>query len=282
MKRRVFLTQATQVLASAALGAAARAVWLPFPGRLAIFAQRLRDAAPFVHYDADALFPAASIIKLVILVGIVREIDERRLRWSDTFVVRRPEIVAGSESFGSAPSGSRASVRRLVDAMIAQSDNTAGNVLADHLSFSRINGVAESLGLSRTVMRRHFMDFAARARGVDNTTCAADIGALLLGIARGARGGASAVAGPQGCRAMMNVMLAQEDRETIPAGIGRHVPIANKTGVLDDVRNDAAVVDPYGDNPYVLVLLSQFNPAMTQRAYALLREDAARIDLRSR
>ena len=52
-------------------------------------------------------------------------------------------------------------------------------------------------------------------------------------------------------------MLGQQYRDMIPAGIQRKVPIANKTGELDFVRNDAAIVDPFGDAPYVLVVLTR-------------------------
>ncbi len=274
MNRRLFLTQA---LVAATLGAGIRPEWA-FPGRLAIFAQRLRDEHPFVYDNANASFPAASIIKLVILVALVREIDAGRLRWSDRLPINGREIVAGSETFGRIAPGSTAGVEALAKAMIAQSDNTAGNVLADHLSFVRVNDVAESLGLAQTRLRRHFMDFVARGRGIDNTTSARDVGMLLLALGRGARGKATRVASASGCRAMVGIMLRQEDRETIPAGIERRVQIANKTGVLADVRNDVAIVDPYGGNSYVVALLSQFTPAVTARAYELLRKDATRVD----
>ncbi len=273
MKRRLFLNQTL----AAVLAAAVRAPWA-FPGRLAVVAQRLRDGHPFLYEGASASFPAASLIKLIILVAVVRAIDAGTLRWSDRLTIERREIVAGSESFGGDAPGTRASVQHLVRAMITQSDNTAGNVLADRLSFVRVNEVAESLCLAETRLRRHFMDFVARAHGIDNTTSARDMNALLLGLARGARGKATAVASTSGCRTMVNIMLGQEDRETIPTGIARRVPIANKTGVLDDVRNDVAIVDPYGGDPYVLVLLSQFRPTMTERAYALLRVDASNVD----
>lgn len=272
MKRRAFIAGA---LGAGALGA--QRSW-SFPGTLAIVAQRLRDRTPFIARHPNERLPSASVIKLVILAGIVREIDARRLDWTDRIVIRTHEIVGSSETFGGARPGSHASVRSLADAMIAESDNTAANALADHLSFARVNAVAESLGLSATRLRRHFMDFAARARGIDNTTSAADMGTLLLGIERGARGMATRVASTAACRAMVDMMLRQEDRATIPAGIERHVPVANKTGVLPDVRNDVAIVDPYGAGPYVVAILSHFDPRETDQAYPRLREIAAAVD----
>jgi beta-lactamase class A len=277
MKRSVFVAGAAACAASIARGVAASDPWA-FPGTLALFAQRLRDPHPFIERSTHARLPSASVIKLVILVGTVREIDAGRLRWTDRLTIEQREIVAASESFGKAVPETRAPVRRLVEAMITQSDNTAANVLADHLTFARVNAVARSLGLAQTELRRHFMDFAARARGIENTTSAADMGALLLAVERGTRGMKTAIASESACRAIVAVMLRQEDRETIPAGFGRRVPIANKTGVLDDVRNDVAIVDPYGSDPYVVALLSRFEPAKSVAAYARLEAVAGRID----
>ena len=63
----------------------------------------------------------------------------------------------------------------------------------------------------------------------------------------------------------------------IPAGITRHVPIANKTGELDYTRNDAAIVDPFGDSPYVLVILTR-DLDYPGIAYPAIAEIAHRID----
>lgn len=213
------------------------------------------------------------MIKLVIAIAVAQAIDAGEMRWDEMLSIQRREIVGASESFGQAAPGQRASIRSLFRAMIAESDNTAANVLADRLSFSTVNAAATEYHLEQTRLRRHFMDFAARARGIDNTTSASDMGELLIGIALGARASRS------GCRAIVDAMLAQEDRATIPAGINvRRVAIANKTGVLPDVRNDVAIVDPYGRDAYVLALLSHFNPADSKAAYARLRQISAEVD----
>jgi beta-lactamase class A len=275
VERRSFVIGA---LATASILGATRSNAWAFPGTLAVFAQRLRDNEPFVAWNSHLRLPSASIIKLVILAGVVRKIDAGSLHWGESLEVRAQQIVGASQTFGSVRPGTRASIRSLVHAMITQSDNTAANVLADRLSFAGVNAVAEKLGLAQTRLRRHFMDFAARARGIDNTTSARDMGALLLGIERGARGLTTRVASAAGCRAMVAVMLQQEDRATIPAGIHRNVPIANKTGVLPDVRNDVAIVGPYAADPYVVALLSQFKPENAREAYARLGVLAAHVD----
>ncbi|MBV8580681.1 MAG: serine hydrolase, partial [Candidatus Eremiobacteraeota bacterium] len=59
------------------------------------------------------------------------------------------------------------------------------------------------------------------------------------------------------CRAMIDVMLGNDDTTKIVRGLPRGTPVAHKTGEIDYVRNDAGIVDPFGDNPYILVVLTR-------------------------
>ena len=52
-------------------------------------------------------------------------------------------------------------------------------------------------------------------------------------------------------------MLGQTDREKIPAALPRGTQIANKTGELTGTRNDVAIVNPFGDAPLVLAILTK-------------------------
>ena len=83
------------------------------------------------------------------------------------------------------------------------------------------------------------------------------MGSLLYQIERGALEGVPTVASPASCRKMIDIMLHQEDRDKIVRGLPRGVPVANKTGEIDGVRNDVAIVDPYGEAPYVLAVLTK-------------------------
>jgi beta-lactamase class A len=83
------------------------------------------------------------------------------------------------------------------------------------------------------------------------------MGSLLYLIEQGSREGVETVARPETCRAMINVMLGQEDHEKIAGGLPRGVAIANKTGEISGVRNDVAIVEPFGDTPYVLCVYSR-------------------------
>ena len=35
------------------------------------------------------------------------------------------------------------------------------------------------------------------------------------------------------------------------------LPVANKTGAIDYTRNDVAIVDPFGNSPFVLAIMTE-------------------------
>jgi len=52
-------------------------------------------------------------------------------------------------------------------------------------------------------------------------------------------------------------LLGHDDLTKIVRGLPKGTPVANKTGEVDFVRNDVAIVNPYGDAPYVLTVLTK-------------------------
>ncbi len=224
------------------------------PGTAAVYARSIAARAPLVSIDAASQFPAASIIKLWIMVILFRAFDAGEFKPSHPIALTEHDIVGGSETFGSASAGQTASISKLVTAMIQQSDNTAANALARYLGFDRINREIERIGSRGTRIQRYFMYFPSVH---DNLTTARDVGELLVGVARGARGEAGGSASNGSCRTMVRTLLGQEDREKIAPGLPAGTPLANKTGELPGVRHDAGIVDPFGPSPYVLVVLEK-------------------------
>jgi len=221
------------------------------PGRAAVFAQRPGDHVPAIAIADDEVFPAASVIKLAIMLTAYRAVDAGRIRLDTRIRFAAVDVVGGSETFASAKPGQSATLEALLRAMIRQSDNTAANALLDRFGFGTINGEIAAAGLRHTRLRRYFLHFSTAH---ENVTTARDIGSLLLAIERGAHG-MLGIASRQACRAMIELLRGQEDHEKIARGLPPGVPLANKTGELPGVRHDAGIIDPDGRRPYVLVVL---------------------------
>jgi len=226
-------------------------------GLVGAYARRLGSATPSLSYNSEIRFPAASIIKVLILLSLYQAAErtpgilDRRLR------LRAADMVGVTPFLDEARPGSAYSVRYLAKAMIEASDNTASNTLITLLGFERINATARRAKLRHTQLKRHFLDYSAIVRHSENLTSPHDIGALLYKIETASHEGIRTVASPQSCRAMIELMYHQEDRDKIVRGLPKGTPVANKTGEVDFVRNDVAIVDPYGDAPYVLTVLTK-------------------------
>jgi beta-lactamase class A len=280
MQRSEFLAGTTAALA--ARGSRARTIGVAdlverFPGIIGIYCRLLTPAPPLVAVRAHEQFAAASIIKLPVMLTVYRAY-ERKTASPDEYVTLLPgDITEGAPVLGDAHSGQRWRIGTLVDAMIKYSDNIASNALISHFGFTAINATIRSAGMTGTLLARHFAGEVPPGRRNLNVTTPGDIGLLLYEIERGAHEGTTTVASPASCRAMVQTMLGQQYREMIPTGVGRHVPIANKTGELDNVRSDAAIVDPSSEDPYILVILTR-DLDYPGLAYGEIAEFATRID----
>ena len=225
-------------------------------GTVGVWARKMSPGDP-VTYNGDERFPSASIIKIVILVSLFQYSERHPDVFTERLTLRFADFVGGSEILDGYNPGDTISVRTLAHAMIEQSDNTASNVLINFLGLDRIAATIRGAGLHRTQLHRHFMDVNAIVHHSENLTTARDMGTLLYQMERGAHEGISTVASPRSCRKMIDILLRQEDRDKIARGIPRGIPLANKTGEIDGVRNDVGIVDPYGDSPYVIAVLTK-------------------------
>ena len=222
------------------------------PGIAGVYARTMAPGPALFSYNASHSFPSASTIKLLMMLAAFRAADEDPAALRRHIRFDRSQLIGGSDFLATQPNGKRFTVLQLVKPMITVSDNTASNMLISHFGFAHLNAVARAAGMQNTQLKRHFMDFAAIGVHMDNRTTPEDMAQLCYQIERGAREEIATVASPQACRRMIRIMLGQTDRNKIPAGLPHGVAVANKTGEISSSRNDVAIVDPFGDSPYVL------------------------------
>lgn len=215
-----------------------------------------------VAIAADSIFHAASTMKVPVMIELFRRVDAGALSLDQPLLLVNSfgSIVDGS-SFTVDPAddsdstlyarvGTRVPVRELLERMIERSSNLATNALIAIVGASNANATAHALGARTINVRRGVEDIKAFRAGLNNTTSAADLAALMLAIER------NQAASPRSCAAMRQILLAQEFSEEIPAGLPRGIPVAHKTGWIQGILHDAAIVYPPGRSPYVLVVLT--------------------------
>jgi beta-lactamase class A len=227
------------------------------PGIAGVYARTMDGSPPLISIRAGEPFAAASIIKLAIMVTAFRAFDAGTAAPDQHVTLRADDLIGGSELLANAHAGDTYRIGDLIRGMIQVSDNSASNALITHFGFAAIARTIARCGMTGTQLRRHFAGYVPPERVSLNVTTPRDIGTLLYAIERGAREGLDTVATSASCRQMIGVLLGQEDRTKIPAGLPPGTPCANKTGEITQVRNDGAIVDPFGDTPYVLVVLTR-------------------------
>ncbi|MHB8148002.1 MAG: serine hydrolase [Vulcanimicrobiaceae bacterium] len=263
MKRIAFLAGgaamwiAPHPIGAAALDARVAAIARDVPGIIGVYCRTLADTPPLMAYNAEAIFPTASTIKLLIMTTAFAMEERHPGALQEEIVTRRSELIGGSDFMIHARDGQRFTVAQLLVPMIQLSDNTASNILIEHFGVAEINRIGAAIGMRHTILARKFLDFRAIVHHEDNLTAPIDMGELLYQIARGAREGIRTVVSAPHCRRMIVIMLGQTDRDGIPAGLPSHTQVANKTGEIDGTRNDMAIVDPFKNSPYVLAIFSK-------------------------
>jgi beta-lactamase class A len=227
------------------------------PGITGVVARTMGDGPPVLALRADEKFAAASVIKLAIMATVYRAYDAGTAKPTDTVVTRAADLIGGSDVLAGSPPGKVWTLDTLVKAMIRVSDNSAANTLITAFGLDTINATMRLAEMTRSRLGRHFADVVPSWRRAENAITPNDTATLLFAIERGAREGIATIATPPSCRAMIEVLLGNDDATKIVRGLPPGTPCAHKTGEIDYVRNDAGIIDPFGDAPYVLVVLTR-------------------------
>lgn len=189
-------------------------------GTWSVYAKDLTSNSDIASVNADAKMQSASVIKLFIMATAYDEMAKGNMV---------PTEVSSD-----------------IKLMITQSENYATNRMIDRLGFDKINNYIRSNGYTNTELNRYMLNSTANG---DNYTSSKDAAKILENIYN------HKCVSYEASEQMMTYLKAQGRTWKIPAGVPSGVQTANKTGELDTVENDAAIV--FKDNaPYVLVVMS--------------------------
>lgn len=169
---------------------------------------------------------AASVIKLCIMCAVYEDYENIISEYSDYYdidsLIENMIVISSNEDAD------------LLVNLLGRGDNVEGR--------QRVNEFCEKNGLSNTSMDRMMGDDNIYS---DNYTTTEDMAKLLQMIYEGKF---------EHSKDMLHFLGAQDRTHKIPAGVPSNVRTANKTGELDDVQNDAAII--YTKYPYIIVVMS--------------------------
>jgi beta-lactamase class A len=207
------------------------------PGLIAIGS----DGTALYERAADDAFPAASVIKIPILMTVHADAAEGRLSLDERLPVG--EHLPGTGVLGWARGIADLTIRDHAMLMTIVSDNTATNRLMERIGVERIAERMREWGCVRTQLRRKMFDFEAANRGLDNVASPREMAGLLLRLVRGE------LVDRATSDAVLAVLEATQDDALIRRYLPARTRVAHKTGSLEKVRNDAAVIWASTDRP---------------------------------
>ncbi|MBU0503534.1 MAG: serine hydrolase [Candidatus Omnitrophota bacterium] len=224
-----------QKAAWAALSADIRGSASNFSGKCGLVVVDLENGWQ-VRVNEDKLFPSASIVKIPIMAACFLAYSEAKINLEDEPLLKNRFKVLGSGKLRELPEGTPVKIRDLVEMMIAESDNTAANMLIDLLGDDYLNAAFKKLGLNNTNIARRMMDFKSRRNGIENFINAADLSLLLEKIYHGK------LLNKNVSQECLNILKKQKIRDRIPARLPLQVIVAHKTGLERSVCHDAGIV----------------------------------------
>jgi beta-lactamase class A len=224
----------------AALTSRLAALGRSFPGYAAIWTQELVSGR-VAGWNTDARFPAASTVKLGVLLAVLARL-------------RHPE---------------RSPLDYDLRALTGWSSNLAANRLADRFGVGAVQAALRRAGATRSTYPQDYLVGTAVADVVDQpplvsgrVTTARDLGRLLWVLQAGAAGNAAALraSGLDRARSQyaLRLLLASELRGNNVGLVRPFVPastrVAQKNGWISDARHTAAIVYAPGGSRIVVIL----------------------------
>lgn len=233
-------------------------------------------AVSVYDYESDTAFSlrgarpfhAASTMKVGILVALYDAIDRGTLPADGRLHVRNRflsaadgepfRVDAGRDANAEvfARRGKALPLAELARHMIQTSSNLATNLLVDLLGPEVIRETLHRLDVRGVEVVRGVEDEKAWAAGINNTVTADGLTQLFRCIEEGALTESST-------EAVREILLGQQFRSGIPAGLPEGARVAHKTGEISTVTHDAGIVYLPDRQPYVLSILTEWDPEVS-------------------
>lgn len=257
---------------SSSLGEQVRAIATAHHGDMALFAENLKSHET-VAISPDTPVQTASVIKLAILYEALEQVRSGKAHFEDRITLTKADQVQGSGVLLFVDAPLSLTLKDVLTMMVVMSDNSATNLVIDHLGLENIDVRIRKLGLKDTYLyKKVFLPVPAgvvmpadqKKFGLGKTT-AREMAMVMTKIARcelAEPGSPTQADDAKLCQVALKMLHVQFYRSAIPRYLdgmpgATSDSIANKTGSLDAVRNDVAAIST--KNGMVVISVFTFN-----------------------
>lgn len=225
-------------------------------GKVALFAQNLKTGETASLHPYEPV-QTASTIKMGILLDAAEQIRTGHATLEEKLVLDHANQVEGSGVLAQLDTPLALTLKDVLTLMVVLSDNTATNMAIDRLGLAHINQTLRAAGLKQTVLYKKVylpatgpMPPEQPKFGLGKTTPRemASIMARFAQCRLALDKSAPLPADGPLCGDVLHMLRNQQDRDAIPRYLesldtSEHgSAIANKTGALNQARNDVALI----------------------------------------
>ena len=225
-------------------------------GHVALYARNLKTGQT-ASLLPDEPVQTASVIKMAVLLDAAEQIRTGKASFDERITLTKTNQVQGSGVLGVLTPPISLTLGDTLTLMVVLSDNTATNMAIDHLGLAHINENLGAAGLHQTWLYKKVYVPATEPMPPDQKkfglgkTTAREMASIMERLATCHLALDNAVPQPADgkiCGTILNMLRNQQDRNSLPRYLETldtsetGSAIGNKTGALNQVRNDVALI----------------------------------------
>jgi beta-lactamase class A len=218
-------------------------IWKAHKGSIALAVKHL-GTGESVRHNADAVLPTASLCKVMVACEAYRQREAGTLDFAKMLTLTKADKVPGAgvltDHFSD---GVQLPLRDCLRLMIVFSDNTATNMMLDHVGIKNVNALAAGRGMPES--RIHSKVYKRTESSVDlarsdkyglGSTRASEVLKLFELLHAGKMVSDAADA------ELIGHLKANDDKEMLVRFLPAGTVVAHKTGAVTQVRTDAGII----------------------------------------
>lgn len=205
------------------------------------------DSGRYVDIRGSVPYPAASIIKIPVLIQLFKSIEANQLTIYDEIPLTSYYKADGSGDLKKYPIGYKFNIDQLAKVMIQKSDNSATNMLVSAIGgMPDVNSGIRSWGIQKTYISNWLPDLEG-----SNYTTAKDLSKMLYNLDN------PGFLTINSREYIIDYMSHVENNRLIQAGLDSKALFVHKTGDIGKMLGDAGIVFAPNGKKYIVVILTK-------------------------
>jgi beta-lactamase class A len=212
------------------------------------------SSGEYAQLGADRVLPAASTIKLPILIALFQDVDAQKVQLEEKLTIDKNSIAGGSGDLQAQKPGTQVSILVAATKMITISDNTATNLIINRLGgAAKLNQRFRNWGLKVTTINRPLPDLEGT-----NTTTPKELARSMMAIEAPTRSPQGSKLLSDASRSQILSMMSNTTGNTmLPKGLGAGAKIAHKTGDIGSTIADVGLIELPSGKKYLAAVIAK-------------------------